>query len=161
MSASNGNTSAGPSSAALPSHQNLRFLHGAVFKSGSLMNFEGEAEILCEAIFHESVTFITDKVRIFGEATYNGANDTSVLAAVPFEHLTPGDYRDWNVRLVCSKLTHFSKVDGVTKFATGEKVEFHGPVVFKGAVTLVRPVFNGDVQFAAQPDIRLLVREQE
>lgn len=120
------------------------------------MNFEGEAEILCETIFHKSVTFMTDKVRIYGDAIYHGENDTSVLSTVSFDHITPNDLQDWQVRLVCSKLTHFSKEDGIAKFATGEKVEFHGLVVFKGAVTLVKPIFYGNVKFEAQPDIKSL-----
>ncbi|KAE9963668.1 hypothetical protein BLS_009080 [Venturia inaequalis] len=158
MSLSNG-TSAGSSSAALPTDQNIRFLHGAEFRHPSPMRFEGEAEILLQTIFHDSVTFITDKVQIFGQATYQGVNDTSVLAPVPFDHLAPSDYRDWNVPFVSARLVNFPKKDGIIKFATGDQVVFHGPVTFNGAVTLVKPIFHGDVKFAAQPDSKNLVGE--
>lgn len=139
-----------------PQDQNIRFTDRAEFKSGSPMRFEGEAEILCDTIFHDSVTFITDKVRIYGEATYHGLNDTSVLSAVPFDHLTPDDFLDWNVKVNTSRLIHFTKADGIAKFVAGENVVFHGPVIFKKAVTLVRPIFHGDVRFAAQPEVRAL-----
>ncbi|QDS73502.1 hypothetical protein FKW77_009326 [Venturia effusa] len=161
MSSSRGASSAaGPSNTSLRGDlfdYNVRLLNGADFKHTSRMNFEGEAEILCECIFHSSVTFITDKVRIYGDATYHASIDASVLAFVPFEHMTPNDFRDWNVKLVCTKQTHFSDSNGIVKIAAGEKVEFHGPVMFKGAVTLVNPIFHGDVKFAARPEIRSLL----
>lgn len=141
-------------------HYNVRFLVGAEFQNGTSMNFEGEAEILTPVIFHAAVTFVTDKVRIYGDATYHGTNDTPATASVPFDHITPDQHEDWNVRLICSDLAQFSDSNGIARFVAGEKVKFWGPVVFKGAVTLVNPVFHGDVKFAAQPEIRALPKEE-
>lgn len=141
-------------------HYNVRFMVGAEFQNRTSMTFEGEAEILTPVIFHAAVTFVTNKVRIYGDAAYHGTNDTPAIAFVPFDHITPNQYEDWNVRLICSDLAQFSDSNGIAKFVAGKKVEFWGPVVFKGAVTLVKPIFHGDVKFAAQLEIRDLPKEE-
>lgn len=131
------------------------FMHGAAFRSGESMTFAGEAQILTPPTFYSDVNFVTDKVLIFGDATYHGTKNTAARRPVLFSHKELNAQQvSHDSQMICQELVEFSAPAGIARFPTGYGVEFYGPVTFNGPTTLMKPVFHGTVTFSAQPYLK-------
>jgi hypothetical protein len=139
-----------------------RFYEGAEFHESCTVTFKGEAAVLVKAVFHKTVQFTEKKVLINGQPKYRaGCTILSSDTSPNFKHAPlTGRERDCYTQQAFHSNVHFTNPAGVTRFVAGAKVEFCGPVVFDGAVSLVNPDFRQPVTFAAEPEIRELPADE-
>jgi hypothetical protein len=137
---------------------NYRYYNGAEFKSANPMTFEGEVVILVPAIFNGEVIFLDPRVQCHGNPTFRqqGYMVHSDRKVPHSPHSLSGKERDIITRRVYERDMQFTNPRAVTRFVAGTNVQFDGPVIFKGPVTLVLPYFRQAVEFAAEPEYKSL-----